>query len=169
MSAGTVSVPGAAYEEFELEEFSFKQDEEGAFSFQFATKEVPRKRRGKGSDEEEEEEDEDEEGESDWTSKVAWDNYGPSVDAEFDFGSLTPEEEVNFAGKLPVKATFGEDTTGIHCCDHQEAVQNELTFSARNKDGTFALTWTGRICMDGDEEKTYPFTIHATRARLVKD
>jgi hypothetical protein len=166
MSAGTVSLPGAAYEEFELEEFSFKQDGEGAFCFQFGTKEVPRKRRGKGSDEEEEEE---EEGESDWTSKSVWDNYGPGVNAEFDFGSLTPEHKVNLAGKLPVKATFGEDTTGVHCCDHQEAVQNELTFTARNKDGTFELTWTGRIRMDGDQEKTYPLTIHATRARLVKD
>ena len=166
MSVGIVSLPGAAYPEFELESFSFRVDEDGALSFHFETKEVKRKTARKGSDEEDEDEDENDEEAEDWQSKSAWDNYGPVVNADYDFGSLKPLQPLDLSGKLPVTATFDpEASSGVHCCDHQEALKNKIVFSARKGD-CFALTWTGFIRMDEDDGKLYPFAICVKQARL---
>merc|ERR1712137_520314 len=103
---GEVLLPGAYYEKMDLENFEFQiRVEEGAayFSFQLETKEIPPKRaKGDSADEDNEEEG------SDWASKEAWDNYGPGLNIEWDFGELATKAGFVLPA-FPAKVEFQDD------------------------------------------------------------
>ena len=107
---------------------------------------------------------------ADWQSKAAWENYGPSVNSD-ESHPIVATEEVDLT-KLPVSVAF-EDADGegypIHCCDHQESVNNSVKFISKSKDGLFEIEFNGEIIMDGDEEEKHPFRIVSKSAKQVEE
>ncbi len=157
----TISLPGAAFDSFDLELFEFVVGENGV-SFHFETKEIKRKNS-------KEEEEEDEEHDDDWTSKAAWLNYGPNINVEWDFGSLRPKQPFDL-NHLPVVVEFEdeEEPLGIHCMDHQELHSNKIEFLEHVKENIYHLKWTGKIIVDGKAQSPKPFTLETNMATLTE-
>ena len=161
-----VHFPGAAYEYFELSEFAFSielgDDKSARFRFAFDTAEVKQTKRAKNDDEDDEDEDED-----DWTSRAVWDNYGPGVNSDWDFGELiyrTKSGKLQLEGKtLTFRDADQDEGFNVHCCDHQETRENKITFVSRHGN-TFELEWHGVVQMDGSEDRRYPFSIRTDAA-----
>lgn len=168
VALGDIHLPGAFYESFSWKTFAFRigldAEKCASFSFQAETAPIQSKKKKKNGSEEEDDE------EGDWGSKAAWDNYGPGVNIEWDFGSLTFKTK---SGRLGFPATFRipsseSDRLNFSCMDHQETTNHLLQFSKEKGEAdpnVFRLIWEGQILLDGDEDDSRPFKIDV-RARL---
>jgi len=166
----SVSLPGAAVPEFDIETFKINitaddETDQAELSFQLQTSEIERA----APDDREERPETDLD---DWENMDVWENYGPDFSIDSDFGSLKTSAS-SLESKLPLTIEFGDqdDKLGCHCMDHQELVQNTITFvSMRTVDNTTWVTvdWRAMVMLDGRADRLRPVRIQG-EARLEHD
>lgn len=123
-------------------------------------------------------------GADDWSSKIAWNNYGSCWVGESG-SSNTPgfvvsdgikpfsfhEEEYRFSvDTLPLDwDTFVvTQAFGTYLLGHDAVADHDIHLHSRQSDGTYTLDWTGRIALSyvGDNEFKYGFHAHVTGVRF---
>jgi len=131
-------------------------------------------------DDDEELDDEDEEG-PDWEARIAWENYhAASISSDGAEGLgvpiSTPLDPSALAGTtlvadpLPVDLD-DHDQRAFWCyiLGHDSVADHRFEFTREHLDGSFDLTWTGRIALTyvGDDELRYTFRAELKRAPLM--
>lgn len=123
-------------------------------------------------------------GDSDWSSKIAWNNYGsarigPSQSSQVQ-GIRVSNGSTRFAFDLPEyrfavdtlpvnRETFHETSAfGIYLLGHDSVADHNLHLHSRQPDDSYTLDWTGKIALTyvGDDEFKHSFHAHITGVRF---
>lgn len=126
----------------------------------------------------------DAEAESDWTSKIVWNNYGnarigPSQssqvqgirvsDGSTPFVFDLPEYRFT-VDALPVNAETFHETAGfgIYLLGHDSVAHHDIRLHNRLPDGSYTLDWSGKIALtySGGDEFKHDFRAHVTGVRF---
>jgi hypothetical protein len=128
--------------------------------------------------------DRDAEGDSDWTSKIVWNNYhsctlGPShssqvqgirvSDGTTPFVFDLPEYRFK-VDPLPVDWTTFSQTSAFrtYLLGHDTVADHDIALHSRQPDGSYTLDWTGKIALTyfGDDEFKYDFHARVTGVKF---
>jgi hypothetical protein len=123
-------------------------------------------------------------GDSDWTSKIVWNNYhsctlGPSHSSQVQgirvsdgitpFVFDLPEYRFN-VDPLPLDKTTFHETAAFrtYLLGHDTVANHDIALHSRQPDGTYTLDWTGKIALtySGDDEFKYDFRAHVTGVKF---
>jgi hypothetical protein len=123
-------------------------------------------------------------GETDWSSKIVWNNYGscrlgPSQSSQVSgirvSDGSTPFvfdlEEYRFSvDPLPIDWDHFHDTVGfgVYLLGHDTVADHDIHLHSRQSDGSYTLDWTGRIALTyaGHTEFEHTFKAHVTGVRF---
>ncbi len=126
-------------------------------------------------------------GETDWASKIAWNNYGSAwigmsassstpgfqvSDGQTPFEFNQPEHRF-FVDPLPLTVPtfadfFSQQALGCYVLGHDAVADHHIHLHSRTADGSWTLDWTGRLALaySGHETFEHRFRAHVTGVRL---
>lgn len=123
-------------------------------------------------------------GDSDWTSKIVWNNYGscrigPSQSSQVQgirvYSGSTPFvfdlPEYRFSvDPLPIDWNTFHETCGfsIYLLGHDAVASHDIHLHSRQPDGSYTLDWTGKIALtySGGDEFKHAFKASVTGVRF---